>query len=250
MEKKKNTSKTPKTYKYYYSKASIIRSALLAILCFALFVGFFACFMIYGGKDRNPSAAYKIIQKTEKNVLSQIDGVAADGKGRVYVFYSRTFDINVYDEKGNFIERYQIPSGETETIAPSYDGGIACMDGKLYAFNDVGEVFVFEDGKGVKRFTRATDKETAEKVYKEYDSKKDKVMTADGKIFKNNFVAVSDGEGNVIVDKFWIGLLFSPFSMIMAIIMTVLTYLCIRRYNKKVRNQKIKTIFQKNIIIK
>ena len=250
MEKKKNTSKTPKTYKYYYSKASVIRSALSAILCFVLFVVFFVCFMIYGGDDRNPSAAYKIIQKTEKNVLSQIDGVAADGKGRVYVFYSRTFDINVYDEEGNFKESYQIPSGASETIAPTSDGGIACLDGKLYAFNDIGEIFVFEDGEGIKKFTESEDKETAQKVYKEYDSSKGKVMTSDGKIFKNNFVAVSDGEGNVIVGKFWIGLLFSPFSMIMAIIMTVLTYLCIRRYNKKVRNQKIKTIFTKNIIVK
>ena len=42
----KKTSKTPKTRKYYYSKASILRSAIIAVLCFLIFVGFFVCFMI------------------------------------------------------------------------------------------------------------------------------------------------------------------------------------------------------------
>ena len=64
-----------------------------------------------------------------------------------------------------------------------------------------------------------------------------------GKTFRNNFVSVTDGEGNVIYSNVLVGLLFSPLSMVMAIIMTFATYKAIRRYNKKVRNEKIKTIF-------
>ena len=101
--KTRKTSKTPKTLKYYYSKASILRSAIVSILCLAVFVAFFVCFMIYGGNDRNPLATYKTVFNKEREVLSMIDGIAADGEGRVYVFYSRTFEINVYDESGKYL---------------------------------------------------------------------------------------------------------------------------------------------------
>jgi hypothetical protein len=250
--KKVKTSKTPKTRKYYYSKASILRSAIVSILCLAVFVAFFVCFMIYGGNDRNPLATYKTVFDKEREVLSMIDGIAADDEGRVYVFYSRTFEINVYDESGKYLESYQIPcgDGESESIC---DGGIACMDGKLYAFNEYGKVFVYENGKAVSSFEKFENEEKRDKftsISKKYDEEKNKVITASGKTFINNYFSVTDGDGNVIVDVFPVGIIFSPFSMIMAIIMTILTYLSVRRYNKKVRNEKIKTFFKKNVAVK
>ncbi len=245
----KKTSKTPKTHKYYYTKASVIRSMILSLLCFSLFVAFFACFMIYGGNDRSTTALYKAVSSEEKKVCSMIDGIAADGKGRVYVFYSRTFEINAYGEDGKFLESYQIPCSDTE-ISNLYDGGIACVDGELHAFNDVGKVFVFEDGKGKTSYDKNNNQDKFNQIYELYIANKDKVTTENGKTFVNNFFSVSDGEGNIIVNKFLYGIVFSPISMVMAIIMTVLTYLSIRRYNKKVRNQKINTIFKNSVTVK
>ena len=248
-KKNKKTSKTPKNLKYYYSKASILRSAIISILCFAMFVAFFVCFMFYGGVDRNPHTIYKAVFKEERAVSSMINGIAADGEGRVYVFYEKTFEINVYDESGKYLESYQLPNGG-EDVVGVYDGGICCMDGKFYGFNDVGTVFVFEKGKAISSFESYEDEDKFEEINKKYKEEKNKVVTKDGKTFVNNYIAVMDEEGNVIVNKFPEGLFFSPFSMVMAIIMTVLTYLSVRRYNKKVRNQKIKTLFKKNVHVK
>lgn len=247
-EKKKGTSKTPKNKKYYYSKGSIIRTMVLCLLCVALFMGFFVCFMIYGGNDRNSVAAYRVVRTEEKNVLSMIDGISADGKGRLYVFYSRTFDINVYDESGKFLENYQIPCSDGE-VKEIYNGGIACLDGKLYAFNDIGEVFVYEDGKAVSSFSKGSDEDKFKEIYESYEKGKDEVVF-DGKVkFRNNYVSVS-ADGKAIVKKGIIGLLFSPFSMVMAIVMTILSVFMVKRYNRKVRNQKIRTLFKSSVIIK
>jgi outer membrane protein assembly factor BamB len=246
MKNKKGTSKTPKTVKYYYSKASIIRAVVLSLVSLALFFTFFACFMIYGGEDRSTLHYYKAVYPDEKKVLSMIDGVAADGKGRVYVFYEKTFDINVYDESGNFKESYRIPCGES---AGEYNGGIVCSDGKLYAFNDVGDVFVFEDGKGKETFSKTKNEDKFNEIYELYKKGKDKAHAGD-KTFVNNYLSVTDGKGNVIVSRPIVGFFFSPLSMVLAVVMTVLTVFLVRRYNRKVRNQKIRTIFKKNIIIK
>jgi hypothetical protein len=242
----KGTSKTEKTRKYYYSKASVIRSAVCAILSFALFVGFFVCFMIYGGNRRDPAAVYRLTSDKEKQVLSMIDGVAADGNGRVYVFYGRTLEINAYDENGNFKESYALPERENGTM----DGGIVCENGKLYAFNNAGEVFVYENGKYFTMLDVNAQKERREEIFAKYEAEKDFVTTSSEKTYQNNYVAVVDGEGKVVFSNFVVGVLFSPVSMIMAIIMTVLTYVFVRRYNIKVRNQKLKTFFKKNIIVK
>ncbi len=248
MKNKKGVSKTPKTVKYYYSKASVIRSVITSLVCLALFFLFFVCFMIYGGKDRNSFLYYKAVYPEEKKVLSMIDCIAADGQGRFYVFYERTFDINVYDETGKFMESYKIPCGDG-TIQSIYDGGIACDEGKLYAFNDVGNVYVFQNGKGVDTFHKNKDEDKFNHIYKLYKSNKDKAKSGD-KTFSNHYFSVTDEKGNVIVNKHIVGILFSPMSMVMAVIMTVLTVFSVKRYNRKVRNQKIKSIFKNNVIIK
>lgn len=243
----KKSTKSQNPRKYYYTKASIIRSVVVSLLCFSIFLVFFVCFMIYGGNDRNATYFYKGVYKNEeREVLSMIDAIAVDGKGRLFTFFSRTLQINVYDEEGKVLECYQIPCFSYETTG-DYDGGIACMDGKLYAFNDVGEVFVFEDGKGVESFTKESNKDKFNQIYKLYKSGKNKAVSESGKTFHNYFFAVMDDDGNVIVDNFLRGVFFSPFSMVMSIVMTVLTYLSVRRYNKKVRNEKIKTLFKKSV---
>ncbi len=245
--KNKKSVKVKKSYKYYYTKASVIRSVVECFICLSLFFAFFVCFMIYGGDDRDPNASFRQVYDEEKRVYSMIDGVAADGEGRVYAFYSRTFEINAYDENGVFLESYQIPSnGEVST----YDGGIVCREGKLYAFNDGGDVFVYDDGKYVSRLDVEKQWEECKSIYDEYEKSKNAVETDDGKVFLNNYLSIMDGEGNIIVGKFFVGLLFSPFSMLMSIIMTTLTFLSVRRYNRKVRNQKIKTIFKNSITVK
>ena len=233
-KKEKKTSKTPKTHKYYYTKASIIRSVISSLVCVAIFFAFFFCFMIYGGNDRSAFVFYKGVSPEERNVLSMMDGIASDGHGRVYVFYSRTFVINAYSENGEFMESYQIPCNSAESEG-EYDGGIACIDGKMYAFNDVGTVYVFEDGKGISTFTKEQNEDKFNQIYELYLSGKDKVTLEDGKTFVNNYFFVSNGEGDIIVNKFFTGFFFSPVSMVFAIIMAVLTYLSVRRYNKKVR---------------
>lgn len=247
-KKNKKSSKTPKTHKYYYTKASIIRSVVISLACVVLFFAFFFCFMIYGGNDRSSLVFYKAVSSEEKTVLSSIDGIAADGKGRVYLFYSKTFEINAYSESGEFMESYQIPCNDSEEYG-EYDGGIACIDGKMYAFNDVGSVFVFENGKGESSFAKKQNEDKFNQINELYLKGKDKAVTEDGKAFVNNYFFVSDGEGKIIINKFFEGFFFSPVSMVFAIIMTVLTYLSVKRYNKKVRNQKVKTIFKKSVII-
>ncbi len=247
----KKTSKTPKTRKYYYTKASILRSAIIAVLCFLIFVGFFVCFMIYGGTDRNIFALYKFPTKTEKKVLSMVNEIDADGNGRIYTFYEKTLEVNAYDEKGNFLESYQVSGKSTDEEIEICESGIVCENGYFYIINELGDVFMYKDGKSVRWISRSENLEECERIIKLHEEKeKFGEISVNGKTYRNNFVSVTDGEGNVIYKNFFVGLFFSPFSMVMAIIMTLVTYQAVRRYNKKVRNEKIKTIFSKKVIVK
>ncbi len=247
----KKTSKTPKTRKYYYTKASILRSAIIAILCFAVFVCFFVCFMIYGGQDRNAFALYSFPLKTEKSVLSMVNEIDADGNGRIYVFYEKTLEVNAYDENGKFLESYQV-SGKTEDSEIEIcKSGIVCENGYLYIINELGEVFAYKDGKSVGWIKRSENADECDRIIKLCKEKnKSSKVEVNGKTYRNNYVSVTDGDGNVIFGNFFVGFFFSPFSMVMAIIMTFATYKAVRRYNKKVRNEKIKTIFKKSVTVK
>ena len=251
MEAKKNTSKTPKNCKYYYTKASVLRSAFVSVMCAFLFVVFFVCFMVYGGTDRNSSAVYKNIDATEKRPLSMISEIEADGQGRIYTFFRRTFEVNAYDEEGNFKESYQIPCATGENIVVLCDGGIVCDGGYLYVFNEAMDVFAFKDGKAFASYNMKSDSKKCNEILKLYKEKNSlQSVTVKEKTYTNNFVAVVDPNGKIITERFFVGMIFSPFSMIMAILMTVITYLAIRRYNKKVRNEKIKTVFKKSVTVK
>ena len=148
------------------------------------------------------------------------------------------------------MESYQIPSFDPNTESEIYEGGIVCENGSLYAFNEAGDVYVFSDGKGEKAFDKAKNKSECERIIKLHGEKNGNSVTVGDKTFINNFAFVADGDGNVLVSRLFIGLLFSPVSMVMAILMTVLTYFAIRRYNKKVRNQKIKTLFKGSVTVK
>ena len=247
-DKNKKTSKTEKTKKYFYTRASKTRSIICALVCLGLFVGFFVCFMIYGGSGRTAYARYKEVHADEKIAYSPIDGIAADGKGRVYVFFSRSFEINAYSEDGKFLESYHIPLGDAGDF---YDGGVVCDGGVMYAFNNSGDIFQYEDGKYINWFNKEHEsEEKCNRIYELYEQNKDDVTTETGKTFKNQYIAVTDGNGNTIVSHILVGVVFSPISMIMAIIMTVATYLFVRRYNKKVRNQYVKTFFKESVIVK
>ena len=126
-----------------------------------------------------------------------------------------------------------------------------CENGYFYIINELGEVFMYKNGKSVRWIKRSENIEECERIIKLHEEKnKLGKISVNGKTYRNNFVSVTDGEGNVIYKNFFVGLFFSPFSMIMAIIMTLVTYQAVRRYNKKVRNEKIKTIFSKKVIVK
>ncbi len=247
-DKNKKTSKTAKTKKYFYTRASKTRSIICALVCLALFIGFFVCFMIYGGNNRSAYAKYKEVCAEEKNAYSMIDGIAADGNGKVYVFFSRTFEINAYSEDGEFLESYHIPLGDAGDF---YDGGVVCDGNVMYAFNNSGDIFQYENGKYVTYFNKQSEsEEKCNRIYELYEKNRDKVTTENGKTFVNRYIAVTDGNGNTIVGHILVGVLFSPISMIMAIIMTVATYLFVRRYNKKVRNQYVKTFFKESVFVR
>lgn len=248
MKENKKTSKPEKQKKYFYSRASIIRSVVCALVSLAIFIGFFVCFMIYGGTDRISGLSFKEPSTEERNGYSPIDGIAADGKGRLYVFFSRTFEINVYTEEGKFIESFQLPCDDKGEL---YEGGVVCDNGIMYAFNNSGDIFQYEDGKYITRFNKSYESaEKCDRIYDLYEKNKDKVTTESGKTFENRYIAVTDENGNTIVSHILVGIIFSPISLVMAIIMTVVTYLCVRRYNKKVRNEYVKTFFKKNVIVK
>ena len=121
----------------------------------------------------------------------------------------------------------------------------------MYAFNNSGDIYQYENGKYVTYFNKQSEsEEKCNRIYELYEKNRDKVTTENGKTFVNRYIAVTDGNGNTIVGHILVGVLFSPISMIMAIIMTVATYLFVRRYNKKVRNQYVKTLFKESVVVR